>query len=311
MSLLYRDGRLLYNDRMLPAGVYAPIPTPFDGAGDIDTTGLHAALVRWLSTPLTGFVVLGSNGEAALLNDSESDRIVGAAREAIPAGRPMIVGTGRESTTGTIAATRRAAELGADVVIVRTPGFFKAQMTDDVFVRHYRAVADAAPVPVLLYNFTAVTGVNLGPAAVEVLAAHPNIVGVKESGGDVAQIAAFVASASPSFSVLAGSGTTFYPSLCMGAGGGILALACVLPTACVRLFDLTRAGRHDDGRRLQERLTPLARLLGARLGVAGLKAALRLQGCDVGQPRAPLAPVGPDGVNALRSALAELGPDIT
>src|SRR5439155_16687359 len=126
----------------------------------------------------------------------------------------------------------RAAALGADAVLVRTPGFFKSQMTTDVFVRHYTAVADASPVPVLLYNFTAVTGVNLLPQAVTRLATHPNIIGMKESGGDIGQIAELVSETPSSFRVLAGSSTTFYAALCVGASGGTLALAGVLPDAC-------------------------------------------------------------------------------
>jgi len=174
------------------AGVFSPIPTPFDDRDRVDTSRLKKALAKWVTKPLSGFVVLGSNGEAALMDDFECDQAIVAAREAIPRDKAFIVGTGRESTQGAIKATKRAAEHGADAVLVRTPGFFKSQMTNDVFVRHYTAVADASPVPVLLYNFTAVTGVNLLPAAVARLATHPNIAGMKESGGDVAQVADLV-----------------------------------------------------------------------------------------------------------------------
>ena len=176
-------------------------------------------------------------------------------------------------------------------------------MTPEVFVRHYTAVADASPVPVLLYNFTAVTGVNLTPDAVARLASHPNVAGIKESGGDVAQIAELVAAGGPSFGVFAGSGTSFYASLCVGATGGILALGCVVPDACARLYALTRDGAHDEARALQRRLVPLARLLGSRYGVAGLKAALAILGCDVGDPRPPLSRVDAAGVSALKEAL--------
>ena len=182
-----------------------------------------------MTTPLTGFVVLGSNGEAVLLDDDEADSVVAAARESVPAGRPLIAGTGRESTRAAVEAAKRAADLGADAVLVRTPAFFKPQMTSDAFVRHYTAVADASPVPVLLYNFTALTGVNLLPAAVSRLAAHPNIAGMKESGGDVAQIADLVSGTPDGFSVLAGSSSTFYAALCIGAAGGILALGVRRP----------------------------------------------------------------------------------
>src|SRR6266853_7991 len=188
--------------RMDLRGVFAPIPTPFNRSEQVDEPALRAACARWAAGPLSGLVVLGSTGEAVLLDEDESDRAVAAARDAWPPGRPLIVGAGRESTAATIHAVRRAAALGADAVLVRTPGFYKAQMDTDVFVRHYTAVADASPVPVILYNFTAVTG------------------------------------ARPGFNVLAGSSTTFNAALGAGATGGILALSCVLPDACVRLFEL-------------------------------------------------------------------------
>ena len=287
------------------AGVYAPVPTPFDDRDRVDTARLKKALTKWAARPLAGFVVLGSNGEAVLMDDLESDQVIAAARDAVPREKRFIVGTGRESTQATIKATKRAAEHGADAVLVRTPGFFKTQMTDDAFVRHYTAVADASPVPVLLYNFTALTGVNLLPAAVVRLAAHPNIIGMKESGGDMAQVADLVSLTPGGFNVLAGSAPTFYAALCVGAVGGILALGCAAPDACVRLFDLTRAGQHGEAIALQRRLVPLARLLGATHGVPGLKAALNLLGYDVGVPRPPLAPLADAVMPVLREALAQ------
>src|SRR3954462_9858475 len=287
------------------AGVFSPIPTPFDDRDRVDTGRLKAALAKWVKKPLHGFVVLGSNGEAALMDDFESDQAIVAARDSVPPDKTFIVGTGRESTQATIKATKRAAEHGADAVLVRTPGFFKSQMTNDVFVRHYTAVADASPVPVLLYNFTAVTGVNLQPAAVARLATHANIVGMKESGGDVAQVGALVALTPDDFTVLAGAAGTLYPMLCVGAAGGILALANVLPEQCAHLFELTQAGRHAEAIALQRRLVPIARLLGATHGVAGLKAALNLLGYDVGLPRPPLVPLAETVLPALRDALAQ------
>jgi 4-hydroxy-2-oxoglutarate aldolase len=287
-------------------GVFAPIPTPFDQHDRLDVARLSAAFARWLPRPLAGFVVLGSNGEAAFLTEDESDRVIAAARAAVPHGRPLIVGTGRESTQAAVAATRRAAALGADAVLVRTPAFFKSQMTPDAFIRHYTAVADASPVPVLLYNFTALTGVNLLPATVARLAAHPNIVGMKESGGDVAQIADLVSLTPSDFAVLAGTTSTFYAALCVGAAGGILAPACVVPDSCAKLFDLVKAGRHDDARALQRRLIPLTRLLGPTYGVPGLKAALAIAGYDVGVPRPPLAPVDEAAKAALADAIAQV-----
>src|SRR5207344_35031 len=232
--------------RMNLRGVFAPIPTPFDRDGRLDLDKLGAACAHWSAGPLDGLVVLGSTGEAALLDEAESDRVLAFARDRWPSGRPFIAGTGRESTRAAIDAARRAANLGADAVLVRTPGFYKSQMATDAFVRHYTAVADASPVPVLLYNFTAITGVNLLPTAVSRIAIHPNVVGMKESGGDMAHIADLIAGTPRDFRVLSGSGSTFYASLCVGVDGGILALANVIPDACVRLYELFRQGRHDD-----------------------------------------------------------------
>ncbi len=286
------------------SGVFEPVPTPFDSQDRFDPARLRAAFARWLKSPLAGFVVIGSNGEAALLDDEEADRVVAAARDVIPRDRPFIVGAGRESTQATVRACRRAADFGADAVLVRTPGFFKSQMTSDTFVRHYTEVADQSPAPVLLYNFTAVTGVALLPDAVAALSAHPNIVGMKESGGDIAQVAELVTVTPDGFAVLAGSATTFCAALGVGATGGILALACVLPDPCVRLFDLMGQRRYEEARTLQRQIAPMAKLLGSVYGVAGLKAALDLVGFDIGAPRPPLSPVPQAGMATLKIALS-------
>src|SRR5918995_1309645 len=183
------------------AGIYTPIVTPFNADGDLDERGMIANVDRYLASPLTGLVVLGSNGEAAQLEDDEADRVIARVRDRVPQNRPLLVGTGRESTRATIAATKRAARIGADAVMVRTPSFYKPQMTSDAFVRHFTEVADASPVPVLVYNVTMYTGVNLLPDAVEQLSEHPNIVGLKDSGNDMLQIADYLSRAKPHFTV--------------------------------------------------------------------------------------------------------------
>ncbi|PWT79468.1 MAG: dihydrodipicolinate synthase family protein [Blastocatellia bacterium] len=286
------------------SGVLTPIPTPFDDCGDVDLAKVSAALTRWLVSPLTGFVILGTNGEAVLLDETESDRMIDAARTIVPSDRWFIVGTGRESTRATLAATRRAASLGADAVLVRTPGFFKAQMTAQAFVRHYSAVADESPVPILLYNFTAVTGVTLPVEAVAQLAAHPNVIGMKESGGDILRLSDLAAVASPGFALLAGSVANFHAALCRGAAGGILALASVLPFACTRVFELTRTGRDEEARALEQQLLPIGKLVGSNYGIPGLKAALKLVGCDVGTARPPLLPLDDAVMPELADALS-------
>jgi 4-hydroxy-2-oxoglutarate aldolase len=179
-------------------------------------------------------------------------------------------------------------------------------MTAEVFVRHYTAVADASPVPVLLYNVTMFTGVNLPVDAVATLAAHSNIVGMKESGSDLAQIADYVARTPDNFTVLAGSATTYFHALCAGCDGGILALASLFPDECVRLQALVRDHRIDDARALQQRLTPIARTIGTAHGVPALKAALDLLGYTGGSPRPPLGRAPAQVVDTLRTQLAAL-----
>ena len=292
------------------SGILTPIVTPFLHDDTVDERGLRHNVARWMRTPLTGLVVLGSNGEAPQLDDDEADRVIAVTREEVPRDRVLIAGTGRESTRATIEATRRAAGYGVDAVLVRTPSFFKPQLTNAVFVRHYQEVADASPVPVLLYNVTMFTGVNLSPDAVEALAAHPNIVGMKESGGDIAQIAEYVARTPDDFTVLAGSASTFFHALCAGCDGAILALAAVLPHDCVQLWNFVQEGHLSEGRALQRRLLPLARSVGAAHGIPGLKAALDLLGFVGGFPRPPLRQLTPETVDAIRNQLVAAGAQI-
>ena len=171
-------------------------------------------------------------------------------------------------------------------------------MTSDAFVRHYTAVADASPVPVLLYNVSMFTGVNLLPDAVERLAAHPNIIGMKESNADLVQLAETIARTPDDFVVLGGSAPTFYHALCAGADGGVLAISGVVPDLCVEMFDLVREQRHAEALALQRRITPLGRLLGAMHGVAGLKYALDQIGYVGGPTRPPLGTVSAGGAEA-------------
>ena len=281
--------------------------TPFDERGEVDPVGIRANIPRCLERGVRGIVALGSNGEAPLLDERESDVVIGAAREAIPSDRLLLAGTGRESTKATIDASKRAAALGADAVLVRTPSYFKPRMTSDAFVAHYTAVADATPVPVLLYNYPAVTGVTFLPDAVRRLATHPNIVGIKETTVDAAQIAAYVdVSCDQDFSVLAGSAPGLYPALCLGAQGAILAAACVVPRLCVQLLEGFQRGDHARARELQRRLIPIAVAVTSGHGVPGLKAAMQITGYTGGLPRAPLSEASADAVASLRSTLKPL-----
>lgn len=282
------------------------MPTVFNSAGDVDAPAIRANVERWMRTDLVGVLALGSNGEATALDEDESERIVAAAREAMPAGRTLLVGTGRESTRQTIAASRRAAAQGADAVLVRTPFFFKPQMTGDALTAHYTAVADASPVPVVLYNMPHNTGVILTPAVVRALAQHPNIIGIKETSIELERLGQFVANAPQGFTVLCGAAPVIFPALVSGAAGGILAAANVVPELFTRLLEHTRAGRLADALRLQQQLTPFARLVTTVHSVAGLKAAMDMAGFRGGVPRAPMAPVSAAAAAEIRAALDPL-----
>lgn len=291
---------------MTLAAVFPPMVTPFRG-DEVDLPAIASNVARWMQAGLGGVVALGTNGEAALLDEPEADRVLEAVRAAVPPGKLLIAGTGRESTRATIAATRRAASLGADLALVRTPSFFRSQMSPAVLEVHFRAVADASPVPILLYNFPAQTGINFSPETIRSLAAHPNVAGMKETGTDAAQLAAFVDAASgQAFAVLVGAAPGFYPALCVGATGAIVAVACVLPGLCVELHAHYLAGRHAEARALQRRLTPLGRLITTVHGVPGLKAAMDLAGYTGGAPRPPLVPLAPPATEDIRAAIARI-----
>src|SRR5215212_4051028 len=280
-------------------GVYAPVVTPFRGDA-VDLPAFVSNLTRYGRTKLAGIVVLGSNSEAPLLDDDESDQVVEAARSAVPRTQLLIAGTGRESTRGTIAATRRAAAAGADVVIVRTPAFFRSQIASEHFVAHYEAIADASPVPVLLYNVTVFTGVTLPVDAFARLAAHGNIIGIKESGPDLELLGKYVTEAPAGFAVLGGAHAALYAAVSIGARGGVLAVAGVIPDLCADLFELAAAGQHDQALALQRRLNPFCDIVGSRFGVAGLKAAVEVAGYAAGPPRGPLRPAPRDVVALIR-----------
>src|SRR3989442_7777749 len=257
------------------AGIFTPIVTPFKD-DELDETGLRRNVSQWMRTSLTGLVVLGSNGEAPQLDEAEADRAIAIVRDGVPRDRVLIAGTGRESTKATIAATLRAADLGADAALVRTPSFFKSQMTSEIFIRHYAEVADASRIPVLLYNVTMYTSVTLGADAVEQLSAHPNIVGMKESGNDLLYITECINRTPDDFTVLAGSATTLFQSLCAGCDGAVLALAALIPDECVQMGKLVKENRIVEARALQRKVTPLARSIGGGFGITGLNAALDL-----------------------------------
>lgn len=289
------------------AGVFPPIPTPFDAGGEVAYGALVANLERWNDYDLAGYVVLGSNGEGVLLSDEEKGQVWEAARRAIPQPKALIAGTGAQSTRGTIALTRRAADAGADAALVVTPAYYSPKMTAEALVRHYEAVADASPIPILIYNVPKFTGVNMDAAAIARAADHANIVGTKDTGGNITQLAQTVHLAGPGFQVLAGSAGFFLAGLTVGAVGGILALANIAPDRCLELYGHFVAGRMAEAAALQRRLIPVNNAVTSGLGIAGLKAALDLLGYYGGPVRPPLLDLGADEHRRLQEILEEGG----
>jgi 4-hydroxy-tetrahydrodipicolinate synthase len=280
-------------------GVIPPLVTPFLADGSLDLPAFEADVESLAAHDLAGFLVLGSNGEAGSLDDEEKEALVRAARRRVP-GRFLLVGTGMESTRATVALTRRVADLGADAVLVLTPHYYKARMTPDALRRHFEAVADASPVPVYLYSVPAFTGLPWPPGLASALAPHPRIAGMKESSGDVALLARIVSSVPDRFEVACGNALVFYPALCLGAAGGVLAVANCVPRAAAALYRAFVAGDHACARRIQEAILPLATTISTSYGVAGLKVAMRLAGMKGGEVRSPLLPAPPSAVDELR-----------
>ncbi len=272
-------------------GIIPPMVTPFDANGDIVYADFESNLDRYLEAGVTGYLVLGSNGEAVYLDHDEKLRLVEVARKRIPDSMMLLAGTGLESTRATIELTREAAERGIDGVLVKNPSYYKSRMDRDAYLAHFTAVADASPVPVVLYNVPMFTGISMAADVVIELSRHPNIHGLKESAGNVQLISEVVWSApSDAFSVLAGSAQTLYPNMMAGARGGIVALACAAPAEMLALYSSVCDGDYSRAARLQRILAPSAVAVTAKYGVAGLKAAMETCGFRSGLPRRPLLP---------------------
>jgi len=288
-------------------GVFPPIPTPFDAQGGVALGALVENLERWNQYDLAGYVVLGSNGEAIYLTGQEKLHVLETARRAIPADKLMIAGTGCESTRETIALTRQAAQVGADAALVLTPHYYGSKMTPDSLVRHYQAVADGSPIPILLYNVPGFTHVDVDAATVARAAQHTNVAGIKDSGGNLAKLADVVRLTGPDFQVLAGSAGFFLAGLAVGAVGGVLALANVAPQECIGIHRLFKAGQWEEAAELQRRMVPVNAAVTARFGVAGLKAAMDMLGYYGGPVRPPLLDLTDAERQALHGVLVDGG----
>lgn len=287
-------------------GIFAPLTTPFERDGGFAVGRLGENIGRYNATALAGYVINGSTSESVLLLWSEVYRAWETARNAAAPGKILIAGSGAESTTETIEHTRRAAEMGFDAALVRTPSFYKPAINDELLAQHYMRVADASRIPVLIYSVPVFTHVTVEASLIKRVATHKNIAGIKDSSGNVEGVAAIIAAAPKGFQTLVGSGATLRESLERGAQGAILAVADAFPEICVEIWSATRNGDSDCARRLQEKLTPPSKLLGPRHGIAGLKYALDRLGYFGGAPRPPLLPLDGAARREIDAMLAEV-----
>jgi 4-hydroxy-2-oxoglutarate aldolase len=292
------------------SGVFPALTTPFAADGSVSLGDLKHNLQRYNDTDLAGYVVLGSTGESVLLSREEIDGVLVMAKEAAGPKKKLIAGTGAESTAETIEKTKRAAELGYHAALVKTPHYYKPAYTPDVLIAYYRRVADKSPIPVLLYSVPQFTGVALESPEVAALSEHPNIIGIKDSSGNVQRTSEMIAAVQPGFQVLVGSASTMYPSLMVGARGTILALANALPEKCVALYDFAHRGQLEQARELQQMLVKASKLIVSEAGIAGVKFVMDQRGYRGGIPRPPLLPLTDDVKKRLIALLASLEPAV-
>jgi 4-hydroxy-2-oxoglutarate aldolase len=288
------------------SGVFAPVVTPFQD-DELALDGLRENLRKLAQSELTGYFALGSNGEFRSLTEREELRVLEIFLEE-KSEKVVMVGTGCESTRLTVEKTRRAAEMGFPFASIITPSYFARQTTDECLTDHYLRIAESSPIPILLYNAPGFAGgVTLSLQCVSRLATHENIVGIKDSSS--AGPGNLLAQLDPSldFCVLAGSADFFYPSLMLGAVGGILSSANYLPDLSSRLFGLFLQGSYGEALELHSRLVRINRAVSGTFGVSGVKAAMDLLGFHGLEPRHPLRRLSDTEREEIRKRLQNEG----
>lgn len=283
-------------------GIMPPIATPFLN-GEVAYNKLAENISRWNKTGLSGYVAMGSNGESVYLSREEKLRLVETVKKNMAGDKTLMAGTGSDSIAETISLTNDAAQRGADAALILTPSFYKGQMKHDAFLRYFTAVADASRIPILIYNVPKFTGVDIEAATAAKLAEHPNIIGLKNSSENIAHLSEIVHQTPEDFQTFVGTASVLYAGFCVGAVGGILALANIAPEECVRVHELFKAGSHREALQLQMRLLPANKAVTAKYGVPGLKAAMDMRGYFGGEPRAPLGHLSAKELEDIRAIL--------
>ena len=283
-------------------GIFPPITTPFVD-GNLAYDQLAFNIKKWSKTGLKGLVVMGSNGEYVYLSADEKRKLVAKAVELTPKHMSVIAGTGCESTKETIELTRDCAELGAHAALVVTPHYYGGRMNETALLDYYTAVADHSPIPILLYNVPKFTHINMSAGLVAELSGHLNIVGIKDSTGNVIQLGEFANYVSDDFNLLVGTAGALFGALALGCVGGVLALANVAPLQCVKIYELVKEGNFEAAKKLQLKMIPVNQAITATYGVPGLKAAMDLLGYFGGEPRPPLLPASDKEKSEIREIL--------
>ena len=286
-------------------GIFPPVVTPFNRRGDVDEKHFGQNLQKYAGIGLAGVVVAGSTGEALSLNEAERLRLVEIAREVVRPPELLLVGTGLESTRETIRLSREAIARGADALLVLPPHYYKPKMDAPALIAHFEVLASKVKRPVVLYSIPQFTGINMEVETIAVLSRHPNIVGLKESSGNLAFVKTILHKVAPGFRVLVGSVAILLDALRAGAAGAVLGQACFAPALCVGVYEALCRGQAKTARELQQRLLPLAQKISLPFGVSGIKAALDLSGYHGGLPRSPLLPLSAESRQMVSAALRE------
>ncbi|KAJ7333623.1 4-hydroxy-2-oxoglutarate aldolase, mitochondrial [Desmophyllum pertusum] len=290
------------------SGIFPPIVTPFEENEEVSYDKLTENFSKWNDIPFRGYVVQGSNGEYAFMRAEEKIDLVRKVRELAPKDKLVLAGSGCEATRDTIEMTNRMAEGGADAALVVTPCYYKNGMTSEALEKHYTKVADSSPIPVILYSVPANTGIDLPAECIIKLSSHPNIIALKDSGGDITKIGYVIhKTTGNNFQVLAGSASFLFASYCLGAVGGVCALANVLGREVCKLHELHKHGKMEESKLLQHKLILPNTVVTKTFGVPGLKKSMEFFGLYGGPTRSPLQPLKDPQIDELREIFKLFG----
>lgn len=287
-------------------GIMPPIATPFVN-DEVAFDKLTGNFLKWNKTGLSGYVVMGSNGESVFLTREEKLKLVETVKKNISEEKLLIAGTGSDSIKETISLTNDAADCGADYALILTPSFYKSEMKPAAYIKYFTAVADKTKIPAIIYNVPKFTGVDIEAETVAKLSEHKNIVGIKNSSENIRQTTEMIDQTPEEFATIIGTASVLYSGLSAGAVGGILALANIAPNECVQIQKLVEEGKHAEALELQKRMLPVNKAITAKYGVAGLKAAMGMLGYFGGEPRSPLSVLNDADKELLKQILVNSG----